>query len=215
MLMGSMNALLLMILLSSSIVQAETRRIPSAAPFEIVSAPGARLKIEGDSTVRKFSATGKPVTVRGKASLSPETSKSPGVKAPWVPIEVEFTLPVMSLSSGERTLDKHMHEALKAEKFPVIHMMLSHFELPTGEVGQVMQVKAIGVLTVAGVTRPLALEPSVTIDQSKVTIHGKKRVFMTDFGITPPVLMMGTLKTRNEIDVSYDVELSPLKANGA
>lgn len=206
---------LLMILLSSSMGRAETHPKPSAAPFEIVSAPGASLKIDGDSTVRKFSATGKPVTVRGKASLNPETTKSSAAKAPWIPIEVEFTLPVTSLSSGERTLDKHMYESLKAEQFPVIHMKLSHFEVPASEAGKPLQVKATGELTVAGVTRPLELEPSVTIDQSKVTIHGKKRVLMTDFGITPPVLMMGTLKTRNEIDVSYDVELSPQTANGA
>ncbi len=183
-----------------------------AAPdtLEIVSAPGSTIKIDGDSTVRKFSAAAQSIVVRGKAKSQAAGKSVAGGALPWIPLEMEVTLAVASLSSGERTLDKHMRENLKAGQNPLITLKLTHFEF-AGLEPKTTSVKASGELTVAGVTKPIELEPALAIDKQQVTIQGKKRVLMSDFGITPPVLMLGTLKTRNEIDISYDVILLSLQ----
>jgi hypothetical protein len=36
---------------------------------------------------------------------------------------------------------------------------------------------------------------------------------MTDFGIDPPTALLGTLKTRDEVTVYFDVTVSPLGSN--
>jgi polyisoprenoid-binding protein YceI len=172
--------------------------------MEIMSSPSSSIKIDGDSSVRKYSATAKPVAVKGIATAGTAAST-----LPWNPQEVELALPVVDLSSGERTLDKHMRENLKADQYPQILLKLTHFELAGGAASKTNTVKTSGTMTVAGVTKPIELESAVSVEQQKITIQGKKRILMSDFGIKPPVLMMGTLKTRDEIDVSYSVELLP------
>jgi hypothetical protein len=36
-------------------------------------------------------------------------------------------------------------------------------------------------------------------------VKGTKQINMTDFNIKPPTAMMGTLKTANEVTVSFDL----------
>jgi polyisoprenoid-binding protein YceI len=186
---------------------ASTGSMPPPKMLEIVASPASTIQLDGDSTARKYTATAKSVAVKGKATSNTARAHGAAGKLPWIPQEIELTLPAADLSSGERTLDKHMHENLKAEQYPVIRMRLSHFDFSGGD--SASGAKATGELTVAGVTKPIELEPAILVDGQKVNIKGKKRLLMSDFGITPPVLMMGTLKTKNEIDISFDVNLLP------
>ena len=109
-------------------------------------------------------------------------------------------LDVKDLKSGDGTLDKYMYEAMKSEKFPVIEMKLDKFEFKDQN-----SATASGVLTVAGEIRPIELKLNISTDGDRVIIRGAKSLLMTDFGIQPPKMMMGALKTRNEIEIIFDV----------
>lgn len=171
---------------------------PSSSITEINFSPDSRIQIDGDSTMRKFSAASKAVDLKGKALIKPEVASG----LPWTPTEVEMDLIVQSLKSGESLLDDHMHENLKSEKFPKIQMKLTNFSF-SKDGGN--SVKATGQLTVAGVTKPLELKALLTAEGENLRIKGTKKVMMSDFGIEPPTMMMGTLKTRDEIEISFDV----------
>ena len=38
-------------------------------------------------------------------------------------------------------------------------------------------------------------------------VKGSKEILMSDFGVRPPTLMMGTLKVRDRVVVNFDVVL--------
>jgi polyisoprenoid-binding protein YceI len=66
-----------------------------------------------------------------------------------------------------------------------------------------------GELTMAGQTRPVTLEGAVTSEDGKVRVRGSKRLVMTDFGVQPPSLMMGTMKVAPPVTIGFDVTLKP------
>ena len=171
---------------------------------EITALPSSSIKISGDSSVRKFSANSSPLELKGSA----QSTKGAPSHFTWLPERLEIKLPVANLKSGERTLDKHMHEALKEELFPLIDVKLSSFVVPSSDGALADTIKMSGEMTVAGVTKPIHLESAISAEGKELRIRGKKGVLMSDFGIKPPVLMMGTLKTRDEIDISFDVILT-------
>ncbi len=169
---------------------------PATPPAEtkITFAPESKLKLNGDSSLKKFSAATSVLELRAAA----KPISNAGLK--FTPTEVSMRLEVKDLKSGDGTLDKHMYEALKSEKFPAIEMKLDQFEFKDQ-----YSATASGILTVAGETRPIELKLSISIDGDRITIRGAKSLLMTDFGIEPPKMMMGALKTRNEIEIIFEV----------
>lgn len=160
----------------------------------------SRIQINGDSTMKKFSAVASTMSLRGTAKRTADSSG----KLPWTPIAVEMVLAVEDLKSGDATLDKHMYENLKMEKHHEIKLNLSNFSFTENSRGA-NEVVASGTLTVAGISKPVELNATLTVEGEKLRISGNKTVLMSDFGIEPPTMMLGILKTRNEISVNFYV----------
>jgi polyisoprenoid-binding protein YceI len=62
-----------------------------------------------------------------------------------------------------------------------------------------------GVLSLHGVMRPIEFDVTTTTGKDlkrKVTLSQK------DFGIKPYKALLGTLKVKNEVDISFDLALS-------
>lgn len=171
------------------------------ALVNLVFAPESRVQLHGDSTLRKFSAASTAFELSGTAR------PQPGVFAnlPWIPVEVEMVLEVSSLTSRETTLDEHMHKNLNAEKFPQIILKISDFKSGISRDGKNFPITAGGTLTVAGITNQIELLMNLTQEGENLRITGKKNLLMSDFGIEPPAMMLGTLKTRNEIEINFNV----------
>ncbi len=162
--------------------------------------PEKRIWLEGTSTVRRFSCS----TESFQAVPTPPPSLStPLDKAVQ---SVDVTVPVKSLACGNGTMDEHMRKALKADANPEIR-----FELKTYEVGEKTAegtaVKAEGTLTIAGATRPVELAGVVTPTATGLRVQGQTQILMTDYGVKPPRLMLGTLKVGDAVTVHYDVVL--------
>lgn len=166
------------------------------SPISITFLPASRVEIKGNSTLKKFSAVAKQIDIIAKAEEKPSLRG----RLPWTPTELEMSLAVKNLKSDSETLDDHMHENLKAGKFPQIQLKLSAFKFT-----EEATVTATGRLIVAGVAKPIELKAIVTVESQNIRIQGTKMVLMSDFEIQPPAMLMGTLKTRNEIEVIFDV----------
>lgn len=164
------------------------------AEVKMSFAPESKLKLNGNSSLRKYSAATSVLEMRGAAKPVANAALK------FTPTEVSMRLEVKDLKSGDGTLDKHMYEALKSEKFPAIEMKLDKFEFEDRK-----SATASGVLTVAGETRPIELQLNISTDGDIIIIRGTKNLLMTDFGIEPPKMMMGALQTRNEIEIIFDV----------
>lgn len=163
--------------------------------------PDSRIQLNGDSTFKKYSAVTSHLDLSGEAKLTENSA----ARLPWAPIEVEMLLAVKNLKSGDETLDKHMYENLKAEKFPQIHLKLATFNFSDSRDGKPESVTASGTLMVAGVTKPLELKINLMIEGQKLRITGNKKLLMSDYDIDPPTMMLGAMKTRNEVEINFNV----------
>ncbi|HDR52645.1 MAG TPA: YceI family protein [Mariniphaga anaerophila] len=117
---------------------------------------------------------------------------------------IEFTSPVSGLKSGKRIMDNKTLEALNEKKFPEIKFSLDN----NGEIN-LMGEKAnlTGKLTIAGKTREVKLTVDFDVQNTqRFQVTGNVPLKMSDFGVEPPTALMGTVKTDDELVVSFDLE---------
>jgi hypothetical protein len=158
---------------------------------------GNSVQLNGDSTVRKFSSLSSKVKVEGAADPVPANAVYP-----WTPTAIDISIDVKTLKSDSTTLDDHMYESLKADKFSSVKINLKKFRFEN------KTAIAEGTLTIAGVTNPVELRAVQETVDNKMNLKGSYTLQMTDFGIQPPTMMMGTIKTANKIDVVFNVSCS-------
>jgi len=120
-----------------------------------------------------------------------------------------FTIPVHSLKSGKGMMDKNTYKAMKAGD----HKNIT-FALVSGSVTPVdavtYHVKAIGRLTIAGTTKETELLATAKFQPSDKSfiVTGMKKMKMTDYNVSPPTAMLGTIKTGNEITIGYQSKIT-------
>ena len=117
--------------------------------------------------------------------------------------ELNFKVKAESLKSGKTSMDKNTYKALNTDKYKdiVFSYTKTNSVVKKGE-GHYM-ITASGKLTISGVTKTIDLDLEVFKDGDLVKINGKKDMLMTDFGIDPPKALLGTIKTGNEITITY------------
>jgi polyisoprenoid-binding protein YceI len=64
---------------------------------------------------------------------------------------------------------------------------------------------ARGSLTVRGIAKPASISLSVTADGARLTLAGKSKVKLTDYGIKPPKAALGLIGTQDEMDFTFRV----------
>lgn len=123
--------------------------------------------------------------------------------------KVVVGIPVRSLKCGHGAMDDNMYKALKADQFPDITYVLGTYQVDTARTSaDTFSALTRGALTVAG--RTVQVEIPITARRATaggMTGEGTVRLTMTEFGIKPPTAIWGTLRTKNEITVSFTVLL--------
>jgi polyisoprenoid-binding protein YceI len=123
--------------------------------------------------------------------------------------QVKFSCKASDIKSGNKIMDRKTYDALKADREPeIIFISEKATEIVTGD--KSFKGKLVGKLIAAGKTKEILIpfEGQIT-DNYLISVKGKTDLKMSDFNITPPTAMLGTLKTGNEISVSFSVKLHP------
>ncbi len=156
------------------------------------------------------------VTIAGTSTMHDWTMTSTGanynatfeVNADGTPSKlsmVTFTLPAESLKSKEKAMDKNAYKSLNTDKYKDITFQLTAAKI-TGKT-----IACTGNLTISGTTKPVEVDVTFESKNGTLVCKGSKKIKMTDFKVEPPSFMFGTIKTGDEITVSFDVSLSPIK----
>ena len=175
---------------------------------ELVVAPGARLWLEGESTLHPYRSTAATFETRVRINPSATTTDVGRLVRSGDVAGLAIRFPVTALRSGEAALDKNLRNALKASEHPAITFEMQRYRVSAAAAGgEAFELDLEGALSLAGVERPVSLHATATPTSAGLRILGGTTVKMTDFGVTPPVLMMGMLKTADEVDVKFDLEL--------
>ena len=121
---------------------------------------------------------------------------------------LDLEVPVKTLKSEKSGLDKNLWKSLKADEHPTIHFHLTQYTVePSASNADTLRIHARGTLDIAGVQRPDTLDARAFRTPQGIWLEGTEPLLMSDFGIKPPTLMLGTLKVADRIDVHYKMLL--------
>ena len=155
-------------------------------------APGSTVTIKGTSTLHEWSMQGS--TINGQIAVADDW-KTTGLAESLV----DVSIPVTSLKSDHARMDRLMSDALKSKANPAITYRMTGATLQ-----RVSTAHTTGKLTIAGVTRDVTMDVSMSRDNdSQYVLTGTTPIRMSDYGVTPPVTMMGTLRTGNDVTVTF------------
>jgi polyisoprenoid-binding protein YceI len=174
----------------------------AAAPMAIDS---ARVTISGTSNIHDYTASTTTVRVRKSqlAGAADGTDRWDSALKPGGVEMFEVAIPAVTLTSTREGLDANMHKALMVTEHPDIVFRLLRLEPRQGG-----GLKGTGNLKVAGVVREIAIDLTTERKGVALAVRGQVTLVMTDFGITPPVALMGMLKTNPKVTVTFDTLLS-------
>lgn len=170
-----------------------------------LSAQGAsKLWVEGTSSVRdwKCDATTIEATVTGAGAAATASAKEVGAAAK----HALLTIPVAQLDCYNGTMNEHMRKALKAKDHPTVVFRAANYELSRSN--DTVSVTMNGSLTLGGVEKPVTIKANAKPGANEtLVVSGTREIRMTEFGLKPPSLMLGTMKVDEKITVGFDIVL--------
>ncbi len=174
----------------------------TAADDTYMLSSGYAVSIHGTSNLHDWNET--VGTVSGAGTVSQNSDGSFNLDA------INITMEVHSIKSTEGSaMNNNTYKALKADADPEITIKLvgpiRSIKAKAGET----TVPAKANLTIAGVTKSIDMQVKVSMPgQGKLLFEGAQSIKMTDYGINPPTALFGTLKTGNEITISFKTTFS-------
>ncbi len=99
-------------------------------------------------------------------------------------------------------MDKNTYKALKADDHPDITFVLSSpvKGIPVGAHTITAKIN----LTIAGVTKAIDMPVTATAQaHGNISFEGSKTINMTDYGVKPPVALLGTMRTGDAITIKF------------
>ena len=109
----------------------------------------------------------------------------------------------------QTVMDNNTYKALKTTAYQQITFTLSSSTLTQLDGGN-YQIRCIGKLSIAGTTRETELIATGKLNpaDNSFSVSGTKKMKMTDYNVKPPTVMMGTIKTGDDITISYNLKLT-------
>ncbi|HWB90462.1 MAG TPA: YceI family protein [Puia sp.] len=118
-----------------------------------------------------------------------------------------FSTPVTALKSDHTSMDNNAYKALKKDKAPVISYTLTSVTIAPAAAGA-STVTCNGKLTIAGATREAKIVAVCKPNSNNtISVTGMEKISMKDFLIDPPTFMLGTIKTGNDITLTFNLTL--------
>src|SRR5215216_5624819 len=126
---------------------------------------------------------------------------------------LEFSVAVKTLKSGKEKMDDKTYTALKANTHNTITFkLISATALPYKK--DAFNIQSIGTLTIAGVTRRIDMTVACQIKPDGTIICiGSKKLKMTDYNVEPPTALLGTIRSGNDITISFILDLKKSTSN--
>ncbi|MCH7639733.1 MAG: YceI family protein [Bacteroidetes bacterium] len=171
----------------------------NVTPNQYTFASGSRVWVEGTSTIHDWSC--QAGQINGNVTAEPVTDRLTAISG------VTVTIPISSMDCGNGTMNGKLRDALAAA--PNIS-----FSLSSAQVGSVnnglFAIRASGSLSIAGVTRTMNISATGrALSNGRFRITGSVPFAMSRFGVDPPTAMLGTIRTRDDVIVGFDVTVQP------
>jgi polyisoprenoid-binding protein YceI len=162
----------------------------SQKTFKLEGKPA--LAVSGTSSLHDWSMPS--TTATGTLIATEAAGKLDDIKS----LTVE--MPAESIKSGKKGMDKKAYEALKTESHKTVKFDLKSAS-KSGDVWTLT-----GTFTIAGTTKTVSLKAKETSANGTHGLSGSYSFKLSDYNITPPTALMGTVKTGNDVKITFDVK---------
>jgi len=184
-----------------------------AAP-SLTASNASHVWLVGESTLHPYHSTA--TVTEFMLQWTPEVAQSTApvgellaLAAQRAPFQTfDLVIPVKDLKSGEARLDKNMQEALKIKTAPAIeYKMTGYHAQPATDKG--IAFEAPGTLSIAGVIKEVTLTGIARATADSLVVDGQYTLKMTDYGIKPPTLLMGTIRVADPVTIHFHLQFQP------
>lgn len=151
-----------------------------------------KLTVSGTSTLHDWVMESTEATGYGDFYI--EQEKVTGVE------NLKVVMAVKSLKSGKNAMDNNTYKALNEKEHPQITFQVTEV---TPSDGNYLVVR--GRLTVSGETRTIKSQVKTTVSGNTIHATGQFPIQFTEFDLDPPTALLGTIKTGDELTISYDL----------
>ncbi|GMQ82845.1 MAG: hypothetical protein BMS9Abin05_2308 [Rhodothermia bacterium] len=164
----------------------------------------SRVWVEGTSTIHAW-------TCDTQSAIGTVEIES-GLDASLEIVSTQIVIPVSGLDCRNGTMNKKMFKALGADTTPDILFVLDDAIVSTDETGRPTLVDVDGLLMIAGRTKSIKVS-EISIEQVSegLEFSGSVKLLMSDYGVKPPTALLGTIRTGDEVEVHFTLNMSVTK----
>ncbi len=168
-------------------------------PVQFSVHPESQLSIDGTSSLHDW--TCEVGTVQG--TLVSTTEDATAIE------QVELVIPIDAIGCKNDTMDRKMRDALKADDHPMITYTFARHDPATTSADGTFSLATTGTLRIAGAEKTVQVTVNgEQLPDGAVRFRGTVPLIMTEFGVTPPKALMGTLKTGDAVTIRFDVKMA-------
>jgi len=179
----SVSALVITMLLTSFVVSAQTLKINPAK---------SSMTISGTTNVHNF--TSKVSKISGELDFSSNQPKT-------LTVEV----PVRSIVSGEKLMDKKTYDTFKDQVNPTIVFKMTEVNSVVVN-GNNVTASVTGNLSMGGSTKKITLKVNGNeVKPGVYTFSGSTQLKMSEFNMKAPTAMLGAMKVGDAVTLKYNV----------
>jgi len=175
--------------------------------FELTS-DSALFQVSGTSTLHDWKMQLEAFDCKADFVLNGSQLRSVG--------NIIFQCRSTDLKSESSLMDRKAHSAMKADENPDISFRMPSVMAVTTHSNDFTD-DLNGILRIAGQSKPVTIHFHGTSYERNgtviVNIYGSTELKMSDFGIAPPVLMMGALKTGDTVKISFSLQFREKSMN--
>lgn len=161
----------------------------------IVFLENSSLQITGKTNVSKFSCAFDFDVLKDSLQISYQKKNN----------ILQFRNAVLHLQNkgfdcGGKAINKDFHKLLKTEKYPQIKMRLKHIEKQKNVLDSVFTNVEF---TINNITKAYKVQTYFCKEGKKMEFCGSVALDIADYELKPPKKVLGLVKVKNEINVSY------------
>lgn len=178
--------------------------------YQISIDSGSHLWIDGNSTLHKYKIETSTIKLdTGSLTLSSPTIPDVNTFLAQISGNFVLTIPVKSLTDPEPGFNKALWKNMDYKKYPDIVFSLTNASAtPDPSVAGRYNVAAQGDLRIKGTVKQEDITAVFDVTGNTIKITGSKDLLMSDFGIKPPTMFFGTIKTDDAVTIPWDISLS-------